>query len=114
MAYLEAGVGKDAYRAVLCVIYNRCVAPRFGGGITDIQTEVYRKHQFSVIHHKRFSTLEPPEEIVEAARDIFVSGNLDLPEDVLFFRSAKLGKRFGGRRLYKNIGGNLFFYGSVD
>ena len=114
VAYLEAGVGKDAYRAVLCVIYNRCVAPRFGGGITDIQTEVYRKHQFSVIHHKRFSTLEPPEEIVEAARDIFVSGNLDLPEDVLFFRSAKLGKRFGGRRLYKNIGGNLFFYGSVD
>lgn len=114
VAYLEAGGKEEAYRAVLCVLYNRCVAPRFGGGITDISTEVYRKHQFSVIHHKRFSTLEPPEEIVEAARDIFVSGNLDLPEDVLFFKSAKLGKQFGGRKFYKNIGGNLFYYGSVD
>lgn len=115
VAYLEAGGRNErAYRAVLCVIYNRCVAKRFGGEVTDISTEAYRKGQFSVIHHKGFKKLEPPEEIVEAARDIFVYGNLDLPENILFFCAAKLGKGWGGRKFYRDIGGNLFFYGSVD
>ena len=115
VAYLEAGGRNErAYRAVLCVLYNRCVATRFGGAVTDIPTEAYRKGQFSVIHHKGFQTLEPPEAIVEAARDIFVYGNLDLPENILFFCSSKLGKSWGGRRFYQDIGGNLFFYGSVD
>ena len=115
VAYLEAGVRNEhAYRAVLCVLFNRCVATRFGGETTDIATEAYRKGQFSVIHHKNFKKLEPPEEIVDAARDIFVYGNLDLPENILFFCAERLGKSWGGRRFYKNIGGNLFFYGSVD
>ncbi len=115
VAYLEAGgTNERAYRAVLCVLYNRCVAPRFGGEVTDIPAEAYRKGQFSVIHHKGFKKLEPPEAIIEAARDIFVYGNLDLPENILFFCAARLGKGWGGRRFYKNIGGNLFFYGSVD
>lgn len=115
VAYLEAGGSNErAYRAVLCVLFNRCVAPRFGGEVTDIPTEAYRKGQFSVIHHKGFGKLEPPAAIVEAARDIFVYGNLDLPENILFFCAAKLGKGWGGRRFYQNIGGNLFFYGSVE
>ena len=115
VAYLEAG-GKDedAYRAVLCVLYNRCMAPRFGGGVTDIRTEAFRKNQFSVVHSKRFSKLEPPEAVLEAARDVFVYGSLDLPDNVLFFHAAKLGKGYFGRKFYKNIGGNLFYYGSVD
>ena len=115
VAYLEAGGRNErAYRAVLCVIFNRCVATRFGGKVTDIATEAYRKGQFSVIHHKNFKTLEPPEAIVDAARDIFVYGNLDLPENILFFCAASLGKSWGGRRFYQDIGGNLFFYGEVD
>ncbi len=115
VAYLEAGgTNERAYRAVLCVLYNRCVAPRFGGKVTDIPAEAYRSGQFSVIHHKGFKTLEPPEAIIEAARDIFVYGNLDLPENILFFCAARLGKSWGGRRFYKDIGGNLFFYGNVD
>ena len=115
VAYLEAGKSSErAYRAVLCVIYNRCVAKRFGGEVTDIPTEAYRKGQFSVIHKKGFKSLEPPEEIVDAARDIFLYGNLDLPENILFFCARRLGKSWGGRRFYKDIGGNLFFYGSVD
>ena len=115
VAYLEAGgTNERAYRAVLCVLYNRCVAPRFGGEVTDIPAEAYRKGQFSVIHHKGFKTLEPPEAIIEAARDIFVYGNLDLPENILFFCAARLGKGWGGRRFYQNIGGNLFFYGNAD
>ena len=115
VAYLEAGGRNErAYRAVLCVLFNRCVAPRFGGKITDIATEAYRKGQFSVIHNKHFKTIKPPEAIVEAARDIFVYGNLDLPENVLYFCAARLGKNWGGRRFYRDIGGNLFFYGSVE
>jgi Cell Wall Hydrolase. len=115
VAYLEAGKSSErAYRAVLCVLYNRCVAKRFGGKVTDIPTEAYRRGQFSVIHKKGFKKLEPPEEIVEAARDIFLYGNLDLPENILFFCARRLGKSWGGRRFYKDIGGNLFFYGSVD
>jgi len=115
VAYLEAGgTNERAYRAVLCVLFNRCVAPRFGGEVTDIATEAYRKGQFSVIHHKGFRSIEPPEAIVDAARDIFVYGNLDLPENILFFCASKLGKSWGGRRFYKDIGGNLFFYGRVD
>ena len=115
VAYLEAGgTNERAYRAVLCVLYNRCMATRFGGEITDIQTEAFRKGQFSVIHNKRFSTFEPPEEILDAARDIFVSGNLDLPENILFFCAERIGKGFGGHKFYQNIGGNLFFYGKVD
>jgi hypothetical protein len=115
VAYLEAGGRNErAYRAVLCVLYNRCVAKRFGGEVTDIPTEAYRRGQFSVIHHKGFKKLEPPEAIVDAARDIFVYGNLDLPENILFFCAARLGKSWGGRRFYRDIGGNLFFYGSVD
>ena len=115
VAYLEAG-GRNAraYRAVLCVLYNRCVAKRFGGKVTDIRTEAYRKNQFSVIHHKGFKTLKPPEAIVNAARDIFVYGNLDLPENILFFCAARLGRSWGGRKFYQNIGGNLFFYGKVE
>ncbi|MBR0508322.1 MAG: cell wall hydrolase [Clostridia bacterium] len=115
VAFLEAGGSNErAYRAVLCVLFNRCVAPRFGGGVTDIATEAYRKGQFSVIHHKGFKTLEPPEAIVDAARDIFVYGNLDLPENILFFCASRLGKSWGGRRFYKDIGGNLFFYGRTE
>lgn len=115
VAYLEAGGRNErAYRAVLCVLYNRCVAKRFGGQVTDIPTEAYRKGQFSVIHHKGFKKLEPPQEIIDAARDIFVYGNIDLPENILFFCAARLGKGWGGRRFYKDIGGNLFFYGSAD
>ena len=90
------------------------MATRFGGKVTDIATETYRKGQFSVVHNKRFQTFDPPEAIREAARDIFVYGNLDLPENVLFFCAERIGKNFGGHPFYRNIGGNLFFFGSVD
>ncbi len=115
VAYLEArGKGERAYRAVLCVIYNRCMAPRFGGGVTRIETEVFRSGQFSVIHHKNFDKLEPPEEIVEYAREIFYNGNQEIPYNILFFCASRLGKNWGGRKFYENIGGNLFFFGKAD
>lgn len=116
VSYYEAGpsASEDAHRAVLCVIYNRCMATRFGGEVTDIPTEVYRSGQFSVIGNRNFKKLDPPEELVELARDIFERGNLFLPEDVLFFHAAFLGTNWGGRKMYGNIGGNLFFHGKTE
>jgi len=114
VAYLEArGRGEEAYRAVLSVLYNRCMAPRFGGGMTSVETEVYRSGQFSVVNHKGFATLEPPEEIVAYAQDVFAEGNTSLPHNVLFFCAMRLGKDLRGG-YYKGIGGNLFYYGSVE
>ncbi len=116
VAYFEAGprASKAAHRAVLCVLYNRCMAKRFGGGVTDIGTEVYRKSQFSVIGHRRFLTAEMPEGLLRCARDIFLWGRLSLPENVLFFHAASLGSDWGERKVYANIGGNLFFYGRTE
>jgi len=114
VAYWEArGKGEKAYRAVLSVIYNRCMAPRFGGGMTRVETEVFRPGQFSVIHIRGFDSLEPPEEIVAYARDIFTEGNISLPYDVLFFCAEHLGIewRWG---YYGNIGRNLFFQAPTD
>lgn len=114
VAYLEAGSKEKGIRAVLSVIYNRCMASRFGGEATTIETEVYRKGQFSVIHNKRFDKIEPPEEYVEIAREVFYEGKLYLPGNILFFCARRLGKNWGGRKFYKDIGGNLFFYGSTE
>lgn len=114
VAYLEAGSKENGVRAVLSVIYNRCMAPRFGGEATTIETEVFRKGQFSVVHHKRFDKIEPPEEYVEIAREVFYEGKLYLPENILFFCARRLGKSWGGRKFYKDIGGNLFFYGRTE
>lgn len=111
VAYLEArGKGEAAYRAVLSVIYNRCKSSRFGGGETSITTEVYRKSQFSVVNGSSFKSTEPPAEIVEYARDVFVNGNTNVPAGVLFFRAERLGESWGDKTFYQTIGGNSFFY----
>ena len=111
VAYLEArGKGEAAYRAVLSVIYNRCKSSRFGGGETSITTEVYRKSQFSVVNGSSFESTEPPAEIVEYARDVFVNGNTNVPAGVLFFRAERLGESWGDKTFYQTIGGNSFFY----
>lgn len=113
VAYLEAkGKGEETYRAVLSVIYNRCKSSKFGKGETSISTEVYRKSQFSVIGHSKFETMEPPEEIVEYAYDVFCNGNTNVPAGVLFFRASRLGQSWGSKKYYKTIGGNAFYYGS--
>lgn len=114
VAYLEAGSREKGIQAVLTVIYNRCMAASFGGEETTIEEEVYRKGQFSVIHHRRFDKIQPPEEYVEIARQVFYYGESYLPENVLFFCARRLGKGWGGRKFYKEIGGNLFFYGRVE
>ena len=113
VAYLEAkGKGEEAYRAVLSVIYHRCNSSAFGGGVTSISTEVYRKSQFSVIGHSQFETMDPPDDIVDYAYDVFCNDNPNVPSGVLFFRAERLGLEWGDKTYYKTIGGNAFYYGS--
>lgn len=115
VAFLEAGGrSEDAYRAVLSVIYHRCMGKRFGGGVTAVTDEVFRKGQFSVIGHRNFDSVVPPDEVVVCARDVFETGKVNVPETVLFFCAKQLGENWGGRKLYANIGGNLFFHGRTE
>lgn len=113
VAYFENGVGGErACRAVLSVIYNRCMAPNWGGGVTSITQVVYHPGQFSVIHGKRFESFVPPAEIVEYARDVFINGNLSIPYNVMFFGASwAVPTDWGGRTMYKKIGDDYFFYG---
>ncbi|MCL2671911.1 MAG: cell wall hydrolase [Clostridiales bacterium] len=113
VAYWEMrGKGEYAYRAVLSVIYNRCMATNWGDGVTSIPEVVYHPGQFSVVNKKPFRTTEPPAEIIEYARDIFCNGNISIPYNVMFFGwSGLISKKWGGRRMYKEIGGDYFFYG---
>lgn len=104
------GKGEDAYRAVLSVLLNRCESKKFGGGLTSISTEVYRKSQFSVVRYDDFASDRAPDEIIGYADDVFNNKNRLLPEGVLFFRSASLGESWGDKAFYKTIGGNAFFY----
>lgn len=104
------GKGEDAYKAVLCVLYNRCQSKKFGGGLTSISTEVYRKSQFSVVRYDDFASDRAPDDIIGYADDVFNNGDRDLPEGVLFFRSGSLGETWGDKKYYETIGGNAFFY----
>ena len=110
VAHWEArGNGEEGYRAVLCVILNRCESSKFGGGQTTIFTEVYRKSQFSVVRYEKFAGDRAPDEIIEYARDVFNNKNRLLPENVYSFRSGSLGTSWGDKTYYGTYGGNAFF-----
>ena len=111
VAYFETGTN-DGYKAVLNVIYNRCLSTKFGGKKTSIRTEVYRSSQFTVVKGSKFESTTAPEKIIDYADDIFNHGKTVLPETVYFFRSSKSGTTWGDRVYYDTIGGNAFFYGS--
>ena len=95
--------------AVLSVIFNRCNSSAFGGGKTDIRTEVYRKNQFSVVKRDDFLTASVPSSLVDAAKRVFTQGGSVLPENVVFFRVASKGTEWGDKIYYDTIGGNCFF-----
>ena len=108
VAYLEAG-NTDGRKAVLNVIYNRCISSKFGGGKTTIEEEVFRKSQFSVVNNSKFSDLTISDELLDYANDIFNNKHNVIPENVLFFRSSKKGNEWGNKVFYETIGGNSFF-----
>ncbi|MCR5073147.1 MAG: cell wall hydrolase [Clostridiales bacterium] len=108
VAFFESG-SEEGRMAVLSVIYNRCNSSAFGGGKTDIRTEVYRKNQFSVVKRDDFLTASVPSSLVDAAKRVFTQGGSVLPENVVFFRVASKGTEWGDKIYYDTIGGNCFF-----
>ena len=108
VAFFESG-SEEGRMAVLSVIYNRCNSSAFGGGKTDIRTEVYRKNQFSVVKKDDFLTASVPPSLIEAAKRVFTQGASVLPENVVFFRVASKGTEWGDKIYYDTIGGNCFF-----
>ena len=109
VAYFETG-NSDGYKAVLSVIYNRCMSEKFGGKKTSISTEVYRSSQFSVVKNSKFESTVAPDKIIEYANDVFNRGKTTVPETVLFFRAASRGTEWGDKIYYDTIGGNAFFH----
>ena len=109
VAYFETG-NSDGYKAVLSVIYNRCMSEKFGGKKTSIPTEVYRSSQFSVVKNSKFESTTAPDKIIEYANDVFNRGKTTVPETVLFFRAASRGTEWGDKIYYDTIGGNAFFH----
>ena len=108
VAFFESG-SEEGRMAVLSVIFNRCNSSAFGGGKTDIRTEVYRKNQFSVVKRDDFLTASVPSSLVDAAKRVFTQGGSVLPENVVFFRVASKGTEWGDKIYYDTIGGNCFF-----
>lgn len=109
VAYFETG-SDDGYKAVLSVIYHRCMSSKFGGKKTSIPTEVYRSSQFSVVRKSKFETTTAPDKIIKYADEVFNRGKTTVPETVLFFRAARLGTEWGTKVYYDTIGGNAYFH----
>ena len=108
VVYLEAkGYGKEAYRAVANVIYNRVKSHRFPNNVKGV---VYQSGQFSVINHRNFNGISPSSEALEATKEVLNDGIRPLPFNVLFFHIATAGKNWGSEKeYYKTIGDNAFF-----
>lgn len=108
VAYFEAG-SSEGRRAVLNVIYNRCRNKEFGGKVTSLKTEVYRKSQFSVVRKEKFEQMTASDALIRMADEIFNGGKTILPDDIIFFHAESSGKEWEGKEYYKTIGGNAFF-----
>lgn len=106
VVYLEA-YGRDGYRAVANVIYNRVKSHMFPNTVRGV---VYEKNQFSVVNHSRFDSIRPSAEAYNAVREVLNGGLRPLPFNVLFFHIHTAGKNWGSDKVfYKTIGDNSFF-----
>lgn len=96
----------EGFEAMASIIYNRLQSKKFPNSIEGI---VYQKGQFTVVKRKNFSSLEPSEKAIAAVEKVFVKGNIALPKDVMFFKSARLSKSWGSRKYYATISGNMYY-----
>ncbi len=100
--------GADGYLAVSNVIYNRWKSSKFPNTLAGV---VFQNGQFTPADDEaQLRAVKPSSGAIAAVQQIFVDGNLIMPENVLFFRSARKGTSWGGRSYYATIGGNAFFY----
>lgn len=82
------------------VVMNRVNSPEWPDSVESV---LYQKGQYSTT--KKFFTVQLPDECYDMARDIYVNGTPDVPEDVVFQATFKQGK------IWKIINGEYFCYG---
>lgn len=102
------GSGVEARAAVANVIYNRIASSRFPDSVSGV---IFQKNQFTVARDEdKLRAVVPVSKTVEAVNQIFIGGDMILPDDVLYFRSSKKGTSWDKRVYYATFGGNSFFY----
>ena len=107
VVYEEAkGSDVEALAAVANVIYNRLQSSKFPNSVDGV---IFQKYQFTVADDDIYS-VTPGSKAVTAVKQIFVEGNMPLPENIMYFRAARKGTSWSGFTYYDTIGGNSFFY----
>ena len=107
LIYAEGNAQTDeSYRAMASVVYNRYRSKRYPNTIEKI---VYQRNQFTVVDDEGFLTDVPTASAFSAVIDVFINGNVTLPETVLYFRSERDNKKWGSREYYDTIGGNMYY-----
>lgn len=102
------GSGVEARAAVANVIYNRIASSRFPDSVSGV---IFQKNQFTVARdEEKLRAVMPISKTIEAVNQIFIGGDMILPDDVLYFRSSKKGTSWDKRVYYATYGGNSFFY----
>ncbi len=107
LIYAEGKVQSDeSFRAMASVVYNRYRSKRYPNTIEKI---VFQRNQFTVVDDEGFLTDVPTVSAFSAVIDVFLNGNVTLPENVLYFRSERDNKKWGSREYYDTIGGNMYY-----
>lgn len=102
------GSGVEARAAVANVIYNRIASSRFPDSVSGV---IFQKNQFTVARDEdKLRAVVPVSKTIEAVNQIFIGGDMILPDDVLYFRYSKKGTSWDKRVYYATYGGNSFFY----
>lgn len=100
------GSSIEAQAAVANVIYNRIKSSGFPDTVKGV---IFQKYQFSVANDSIYS-VTPSATAVAAVKQIFVNGDMLLPDNVLYFRSSSKGTSWSAFTYYATYGGNSFFY----
>ena len=102
------GTDVEARAAVANIIYNRLNSSKFPNSVEGV---LFQKNQFTVTRNEeKLRAVMPISKTVEAVNQIFIGGDMILPDDVLYFRSSKKGTSWNKRVYYATFGGNSFFY----
>ena len=98
---------EESFEAMASVVYNRVKSKKFPKTIEEV---TFQKNQFTVTRDvDKFMALKPSKAAMNAVYKVFVAVDQTLPENVMFFRSASLSKKWGKRVYYDTIGGNMYY-----
>lgn len=108
VVYAEGkGQSSEGYKAIASVLYNRLQSKTFPNTVNSV---CYQPSQFTVVRFKNFASSVPSERAMEAVISVFVDGVVTLPENIMFFKSSRLGRDWGKyRTYYATIGANMFY-----